>query len=238
MTDLPVGTPLGDSPVSASQIKTWKQCPRKWAFQKLGRVPRQETEALAFGSRMHEHAERWLSKAIPPDLSKEGRCFAEGIHLLPAPGSCLVEVRFDYVRDGVPMVAILDWLELPPAVRIGDHKSTSGRQWALDADALRTDTQSVIYSACIIEHFDLPSVTSRWVYYPKRGGSPWPVDILVSRSEAIDREAPLLEIGKTIRSLRTLGVCSYDWINANIEAKPSACDGVGKFCDAASVCAM
>lgn len=44
--------------LSASQLKTFTLCPRKWAFDKRDRVPRPDTQN-PLGTRVHEILEAW-----------------------------------------------------------------------------------------------------------------------------------------------------------------------------------
>ena len=56
--------------VSPSRIKDAKRCMRYWAFCKLGRLPREETEPLRDGQAAHSVAENYLKHGTVPDVAR------------------------------------------------------------------------------------------------------------------------------------------------------------------------
>jgi len=60
--DLPTASAADDEKmliVSASQIKTWKQCHRKWFFEKIKKLPRPGNKVQEFGTVFHSVTERY-----------------------------------------------------------------------------------------------------------------------------------------------------------------------------------
>lgn len=65
---------------SASQLKTFKQCPKKWWLEKIERVPKQQKDYFYYGTALHSAAERYL-KADASGRDKDGNVvelFPEG----------------------------------------------------------------------------------------------------------------------------------------------------------------
>jgi hypothetical protein len=225
---------------SASQVSRFLKCPRQWAFDKLAKVPRQEAEALRFGSALHEQAEKWLRDRIAPDTTtKEGELFSRGIGLLPQPHSGLVvegELRGGF--DGVSFMGRIDLMD-PAARAIWDHKTIGNRKWAQTSDSLRRDIQAVLYAALFGATFGPGPVGLCWVYYPKSGGNPWGVPTLVDSESAADFVRKVhVPVGRLLGELRENGSEDIRWINEQIPAFPDSCEYVGRFCDACDVCSL
>lgn len=155
--------------LSASQIDTFRDCPRKWAYDKIDRVPRTSSPAAELGGRVHGLLEDWLSKGKLPDPSTpEGAIAIKSIPELPRPKSFpldQVEKKINLQTDvGISFIGYVD-LYLRPEDRpedheehwgpgfkerplIVDHKTTSSLSWAKSADFLATeDTQMAVYGA-------------------------------------------------------------------------------------------
>lgn len=228
------------TPISPSQCKKFCDCPRKWAFQKIGRVPRIESQALADGKELHTHAERWLRDGIAPDQTRRmGALFAKGLHLYPAPGTVATEVTLTAELLGVPFLGILDVLDV---AGVHDHKTIGNKKWALDANTLPRDIQAVSYAAMGCEALNVEFMRDRWVYFPKAGGNPWPVDVTLQWREswAWLREVagPLIVEIATQREAGAPFVGDIEYCNSHFPADPESCDFVGRFCDAVNVCSL
>jgi len=220
--------------VSATQIKTFK-CPRKWAFQKIARVPRIESPALALGIRLHEYAEAWLRDGTPPDNTDPmGRLFNSGIPYLPTPGTVRVEGE-DIVplTDGVELYIRLDW-DAPG--KFGDHKTCADWKWALNAKSLARDIQANAYAYALMHRRPkLERIRAIWTYYNKRSGVARNVEIEFKRADVeafVKRE--IVPSAIAIRELRTF-LQPGDDLN-DIPNDPGQCDWTGRFCDAAEHC--
>lgn len=153
---------------SATQLKTYRLCPRKWSFQYRAGLRAPTHPSAALGTEVHALAERWLSTGEVFDTATQaGRIFAPGIPHLPAPSPALkIEHHFD---DGV-FQGYIDVLELdraPP--RVIDHKTTSSLHWALTPAALVHDEQAVLYAnEALTLAPDASKVDLRWLYYQTR----------------------------------------------------------------------
>ena len=167
--------------LSASQIKAWRDCPRKWGFDKIDRVPRVERPALALGTRVHAILEDWLRNGTPPDESEifqgkyPGRIAAAGLPLLPAPPQARVEEKFWLEVE--PGIVFYGFIDLLITASVWDHKTSSNMsRYALTPGGLLKDSQALIYAA--VGFTDRARNGSwvgmglqglRWVYYATNG---------------------------------------------------------------------
>lgn len=107
--------------LSASQVETWAQCQRKWAFKYLEGFDYTAPSA-ALGTRVHSILEEYQRDGVAPDLAETmvlanphaknddgspklvtyypGQIAQAGLHLLPAPGIVEVEGKFSTTTPG------------------------------------------------------------------------------------------------------------------------------------------
>jgi len=214
--------------INVSQIKAFRQCPRLWAFGYVYGV--QSTgPALILGTAVHKLLESYLRDGTPiPDpgealllahgayettLRYPGAIASRGIHCLPYGGLWQVEHEWKAVFQGVHFRGTYDARmiggETPWVI---DHKTTSGRRYALTPETLATDPQWIVYGWSTAEEFDAGTVAGMWVYYPTKGpdavpGGGWSVEISDSRfalnqAMACDILPTALEILGTAERLR------------------------------------
>lgn len=137
----PAGDPDWDGPwFSASQVSTYEDCKRKWAWAKVERLPTSSGPAAELGSAVHEQLELWLKEGKPLDLTSEaGKIGMEILYLLPAPCTPGMEVErlFGIEIGGHKLQGKKDFeiLQRADGVPIvGDHKTTGDFRWAKTAD--------------------------------------------------------------------------------------------------------
>lgn len=172
---------------SATQVSLYRDCPRKWALKYIDRVQGPQNTYAALGSYIHTQLEAYLESGRLPQGSTTAititkadgtvRAFSHdeilaimlpGIRHLPAPGKASVEGGFELdLGDLGVMVGYIDmqWTEDDGVPIVGDHKTTSGLQWALTADELREDVQATCYAVFKLEDSGADRVRLRWVYY-------------------------------------------------------------------------
>lgn len=177
--------------LSASQINTYTECPVKWAWDKLDKIPRPEsTPAQKKGTKVHSILEEYLRQGTPPDPKTElGRIALAGIKYLPTPGLAEIEEEFAIECDVAKYVGFIDFSYMKEDMPIvGDHKTTGNLAWAKTPMMLRTDTQAILYAVYAIEKHKTDVVGLNWVYYRTKTH---PESFLVSLEldrEAVERE--------------------------------------------------
>lgn len=224
-----------DYNVSPSQIGTYLDCQRKWAWAKIDKISAPPHASAALGSATHSVLETYLEGGglvFDPLAPHIGNIAQSGIHFLPEPNAPGLAIETAFKFPGPPGVQYngrIDFLVAPGfgpggIPLIGDHKTTSGLQWAKTADDLREDPQGVIYGAYafrafpLVEHVDL-----RWVYYQtKKPYRAHKVELRWSREE----NSKALEIidltaGQIAAKSRTVQTA------LDLPATPSACEKFG-----------
>ncbi len=151
---------------SASQIETYQDCPRKWAFGTIWKIRGPGTGAAQLGGETHKQLETYLAGGSLDFTRPSGEIAASGIHHLPLPPLPpeSLESRFEFTspETGFAYHGIRD-VYLPGLVL--DHKTTSDFQYAKTPVTLATDVQAIIYAYSA----QAPLVQLRWVYYRTKG---------------------------------------------------------------------
>lgn len=143
---------------SPSQLSTFRDCARKWYYERtLGR-PRKDTKATLFGKEVHAELEGWL-KGGPEPTNDRARAL---MPLLPPPApSMLIEhpILLDTPPGRVKAFAdlliprpelIRNWPEsLRKIASVFDHKTTANLFYAKTDEALKVDPQALIYGLAL-----------------------------------------------------------------------------------------
>ncbi|NBT35787.1 MAG: hypothetical protein EBT03_09690 [Betaproteobacteria bacterium] len=226
--------------ISASQIETFRLCKRKWAFNKIDRIPAAQNSSAALGEEAHKHRENWLLNGTPPPAdTKAGKLALVGLEHLPPPGIALVEqpLDFRYPLDDkiVRVTGRIDFLipnqdparlwGEPGVPVVGDHKTTAGEIWAKTPEALLGgDAQAAIYSAFALATFNASSVDLHWSYMIK-GSSPKEKQVRARMTRAQTEE----QFGKVLDDAKgMLQIVGQDGISAvQVEPNAHACEAFG-----------
>lgn len=252
MSEVPVAPPATefDIAISPSQVETFDLCARKWAYNKIDRIPSPQNAAAALGEAAHKHREDWLIHGIPPPDDKTGKLARVGMEHLPPPGKALVEIplvlpvtldadptvnggrpvrvkvngRIDFFVPNTPESGFVFGEAGIPL--IGDHKTTSGEQWAKTADDLLTkDSQAAIYAAYALHLVPTaPAVDLHWSYMVK-GSSPrqHQVRARISRDHAMTRFSAVVSRAKSmLRVIQTPGI-----VASAVEPTVASCEAFG-----------
>lgn len=238
--------------LSASQLKSFLACPRKWAFDKIDRVPRPDTPSTALGTRVHEILEDWLRDGTPPDLNEvftyenpkrpgeqvvrhPGRIAHAGLHLLPAPRTPGLEIEgwLSLRTRATVWSGRLDLRYIDPHTGeavVHDHKTTSSAAYALTPETLRTDPQALLYAASEMVRLGVPKVRLDWLYLPTAGGKAWKVSLPVLRDDIAPDLDRLEDTAALMQRTLASGLTARD-----IPGNPGACNDFGG-CEYALVC--
>jgi len=230
--------------ISPSQIKRFRLCPRKSAFQLTSHTPAPSTWVGAndLGTRCHSIAEAWLRDGLFPDITETfaferggrsetaypGAIVTAGLHLLPTPRTAHVEVGL--ASGGYASRA--DWTEDDGTV--GDHKFVRDLSYALSPDDLAGDPQAVIQAALQVEK-GFEKVPLTWVYYETKitGGryKTRRVHLVLDADTVRDRMRPIERDSQRIHAIHRMQVDPL-----RLPPNPSACMAYGRACEWQGYC--
>ena len=146
--------------ISASQIKTYKLCRKKWWLEKVKKMPSGRTSyGAVFGSVVHGCLERMQKgENIYPEGWSESLNEGDedivyqliGMHeVIKTDKPIFVERRFDIpVYKDIRMIGYID---LFMEGHVIDHKTTSAMRWALKPKELAADDQMLIYAKYMLD---------------------------------------------------------------------------------------
>lgn len=170
--------------VSASQIKTYRECVRKWALEKIGGLRGPETESQKLGKDVDDnYLQPYLRDGKPIDKStRAGAIAASGLDWLPPPKWRGLEVqkkvelvsptrKFQYLgyKDlWLPFGGQPGFSDDLPVV--ADFKTTKSiRKYALNEENLRKDPQAIIYAVNAILETKSREINLSWLYMQTEG---------------------------------------------------------------------
>jgi len=133
---------------SASQLKTYKECPRKWFISKILGVRTPGTEATRVGTRVHEAIEDFINygKALRDPVALPAKDWLWPIFLRnKRTDDIKVEKEFEITFDGFNLSGKIDIAIFTDAT-IVDHKTTSAWKWAMNEEQLAEDIQVHTYA--------------------------------------------------------------------------------------------
>jgi CRISPR/Cas system-associated exonuclease Cas4 (RecB family) len=150
--------------ISASSLKDFALCPRKWAFRKLAGIETEGGEGATLGTEVHSVCERYARREGFGGLSKHAIRIAMPAFKLIKP-TAQTELAFEYDVGTVQYHGHIDYVEHRDGgnVLVRDYKSTKSFGFSLSQEELQTDEQSVLYSWALYEQ-GAASVSAQWVY--------------------------------------------------------------------------
>ena len=193
--------------LSASQVQTFIDCQRKWAWRYTEGVEEPSNASAEKGKAVHAVLEQYLSGGAIDFTTEIGYIAASGLEHLPKPGTpgLLVEQEFHF--EGPSGHTYLGYKDLEePALTplmigiVYDHKTTSDLKWQKTEEQLRDDIQATLYA---VDYFRKNpahlEVELRWVYYQTKNTKKSAVTRLrVNQAETWQR---FLEIEKTAEAM-------------------------------------
>lgn len=187
MTEATNATPLS----SVTQVNTWRECKRKFAFKYIAHEPDPQSPAAALGDEIDGgQLQPYLKDNRPFDYSKEsGYIAAAGLAYLPKPQTYGLEVQKHLMLpsmtskpgEAAPFAfqGYIDlWMpnggmpDLPfgnDEVIVCDFKSTKSFDYAKTPEQLLVDPQSSIYSTWAMFETGKRVVDLVWLYFATRG---------------------------------------------------------------------
>ena len=167
--------PKGHIWISPSQVKTWRDCQRKWGLRRINYIDEPTTTKQEWGTECHTLMEAWGEKGTPlPDTPQGNTCqqlIQEDWAPLPAMPGLLIEQEFlvpiPSLGEGVALYGFADFI-IPPSTGkhlvSGDYKFTSDLRYALSEEELAKDPQALIYGAYGMGRFEKRTTIARWLY--------------------------------------------------------------------------
>ena len=158
-------------------------CWRRYWFRYVAGIKEPETASMKEGTALHAQLEHYL--VTGQDVL--GKITQPGKHLLPAPGSVIVEAPLSptLLLGGVRLVGFIDvqnesgwYVDLdgvlkqdpPNTVEVLDHKTTSNVMWAKPGEGLINTIQMPIYGMDVIQRRpETEWVRLSHIYYQTRG---------------------------------------------------------------------
>lgn len=165
--------------LSASAINLWSECQRKWGFRYLEKIETPQHPSAILGTEVHEaQLGPYLIHDRPFDFTRpSGEIAAQLMPLLPEPKTAglVVERKFEipsptgkfgyvgYIDLYAPDSACVPGLDGGRPL-LGDFKTTSNLAYAKTSDALRTDTQAMLYSMALMFEEGASELDAVWFY--------------------------------------------------------------------------
>ena len=222
--------------VSASQIKTWKDCPRKWGFKYIDGLEDPPGKAAELGSAVHKDLEWYLQAGSIDSRTESGRIAVAAKKVLPGPSYRLeVEREILFDLEGVTYRGFIDLIDPDgeEGPTIYDHKTSSDpKRWGLTEETLPNDVQALIYATWGILEWNLDNVALQWSYLKTRGQA----EATAVRAK-ISKDDALQKIREKIRpsALAIVEASSCAESAMELDPNPAACSKFGG-CPFSDVC--
>lgn len=181
--------------LSASQIKTFARCKRKWGWEYIAGHRPPPGPSAELGIRVHSILEAYLKDGVMPRSdTKEGQIAAAGLSLLPPRdvGWLAVERRIDFSHGDPPIAyrGFIDCLYTPSdeaVAQIIDHKTTTDFKYGLTEEELKQDIQSIMYARWYFGMDEMAEVVDlQWIYYHTRQFRSKVVEATLDRSQVFE----------------------------------------------------
>ena len=181
--------------ISASQIKTFNLCRKKWYFEKVEKLPQgPPSYGAVFGSVLHSCLER-LHKGEDPfpagwsaPLKNGDTEVAKSLIDLYEPTEGIEERNVER-KISLPVIddiSLLGYIDLYKPGTIIDHKTSKAWKWALSARELARDLQMMVYARWALEQEpDLETVELRHNVFLRTPPARYKKTVAYATSEAV-----------------------------------------------------
>lgn len=223
---------------SASQISTYRDCPRKWFFGSVLKLPRKANAFAALGSYIHKRLEEYLDDGTLPggsgiaiSITKPDGTVKEythdqilgimlpGLVHLPAPGEAQTEIRLDMdLGELGTMIGYVDLVFDEDGIPcIGDHKTTGNFRYAMKEEDLYDDVQCTIYSVYRLESTGAEYIRCRWIYYSTGKPKAKKVQVMRSLTDTAKPWQSILDSVTEMKAIRDSG-CEVSEVKYQVDA--------------------
>tara|TARA_Y100000114_G_scaffold146987_1_gene158284 strand:+ start:2675 stop:3757 length:1083 start_codon:yes stop_codon:yes gene_type:complete len=185
--------------VSASQITTYQDCPRKWYLNKIAGLETPSTSATQLGGEVHELLENYLRHGVDiPADTDAGAIALSGIKHLPTTRPIEVELS---LADDMPLndspVLVRGFVDLivPSEHHIIDHKTSSNKRYTKTKRELRQNVQLILYARAYLDRApDCDEVTLTHIYYGTKSRWSKRVTVSLTRDEILNQWASIRQV--------------------------------------------
>jgi len=198
---------------SPSDIRSFLQCPRQWAFKKVHRKERITIPGMQQGTALDLKVQRHFegkgpSLLVDPVVDAQMRAL---VPELPPPGtSRQARLRVELVPGEIGLQGALDYFIEPNVIGdtktcAGDRRTAIARGWCLTEETLPKDHQALAYTLMVCRQTGMDHAICRWHYVCRRLPKPdaWTVGVYVLREDA-ERWAEEIAIPAARAMLRLL----------------------------------
>lgn len=181
---------------SASQIRSYVECPRRWYNSTILKIRQPTTPAQERGTKVHTAIENYLKHGtIDPDFADY---VAVAAPFLPGPDEqykAEQEITLP-TFDGGPL--LVGYVDLLKHELIGDYKTTSDFKYAKTPGELAEDIQLNAYAKWYFAGFSGDTVTLKHIYLLTKGKYPkgHEVSVTVTREQVDEIWAKTIDITK------------------------------------------
>lgn len=172
--------------ISASQISTFRDCARKWAWRYIAKIESPTHPSAVLGTEVHDtQLGPYLLEGREFDFTRDsGYIAASLLAFLPKPKTRGLEVEKHFVlpspaSGGKFAYQGYEDLYLPDsglvpgmpggAPFVGDFKTTGDLKWAKNEKALSVDVQAMLYATNAIYETRADKVDLAWMYAQTKG---------------------------------------------------------------------
>jgi hypothetical protein len=231
--------------VSASQISTFDDCQRKWAWRYIAKIETPPHPSAVLGTEVHDtQLAPYLRDGRAFDYTRDsGHIAAAGLAYLPTPQlpGLVVERHFEmpspthlfgyqgYIDLWVPDSEMLPGLGVYNAPAVVDFKTTSDLKWAKTPETLATDVQAQLYATWAMFSTGARTVDLVWIYMQTRGAhKARRVHLRVNGEQVFEQFKVIDRKGLAIHNIRKdADGKDADTYPLTLPPNPSACNSYG-----------
>lgn len=230
--------------ISASQISTYLDCKRKWAWKSIAKIKPPSTASTELGIEVDDtQLQPYLRDGRTFDYTRDsGYIAASALAFLPAPQAQGIELQKHftlkspsglfgyqgYIDLWSPDSGVMPGLE-GGAPLVSDFKTTVNLKWQKSKETLAKDIQAMLYATYAVASTRSPVVDLAWVYMQTKGtrkASRTHLRVLQSHVaqefKAIDATArEMFDVRKRLEAR------DRDVAPLELEPNPLACDSYG-----------
>lgn len=159
--------------LSASQLASFRDCRRKWAWQKIAGIQTPPNASASLGLEVHKQLETYLEGGSFDFTKEAGEIAASGVEHLPRPETLGMRCEEGFAFESPAGHEYMGYKDVEITCEepiVIDHKTTSDLKWQKTEEQLRKDPQAVLYAVdAFRKNPHAKTVHLKWIYYQTRG---------------------------------------------------------------------